>query len=648
MAIVKMKRVFLAALKSDRDDLLNELMKLSCVELSSADEGIMAEELSLLLSQSDKAQTTLENEVKKMGTAIEALGRYDKTKTPMFAKRKPVLASEAKDRTDSAQKAAEQVTGHISRLSELKNEENRLTTEIAMLQPYEALDIDLGNDSTAKTNLIIGTILANWTELTLEETIMNAGVELVLEILGGDNEVQYVFGLYPKDREEENWNVLKTLGFQKAGFRDFHGTAAENIALKNQRLAEINSERIKQQSALADLVPALVDLKTAYDYFAVELQRQKESERLLCSSDAFFAECWVAEDNAAKLEKLLSRYDCSFEIRDPAEGEDPPVQVRNSKLVEAFGAITELYSLPAYNGIDPNPFVAIFYFIFFGLMLSDVGYGAILAAICLTVSFKYKPEGFLGRLIFALGMCGISAIIWGVAFGSYFGDVIQIVGKTFFGREIGDISLWFNVMEDPMKMLIFCFILGLLHVFVGMGLRGHALIKEGKPWAALFDVGFWYIFIVGLILMVLAPGIGKPLAIGGAVGLILTQGRDQKNPVMKFFSGLYALYGITGYLSDVLSYSRVLALGLCTGVIASVFNTMGILGGRSIIGVIVFVAVFSLGTALNIALSGLGAFVHSARLHYVEFFGKFYIPGGKAFFPLAPKTKYIEIINEEA
>lgn len=648
MAIVKMKRVFLAALKSDRDTLLSELMKLSCVELSSPEESLHGEELIELLSQGEKPSNSLEDKVKKLSSAIEAMERYDTTKKPLFSQRKPIVMAECKAKLSAAEVVVDQVSEHILRLSELKNEENRLETKFAMLEPYQELDIDLASDSTAKTNLLVGTIPAIWTSLTIEEAIITAGVEMVLKIFSTDKENNYIFGLYPQDREEENQDLLRTLGFQKVSFRDIEGTAQENITHIKEQLAGIAVERRFLESELTQLISTLPDLKAAYDYYAVELQKQKQSEELLCSQEAFFVECWVPEKKEEKLEKLLQQFPCDFEIRNPLEGEEPPVLVKNSKLIAPFGAITELYSLPAYNGIDPNPFVAIFYFIFFGLMLGDAGYGAILAIICFALAYKFKLSGFLGKLVLALGMCGISAVIVGVAFGSYFGDAIQVVGSTFFGKEIGDLAQWFNIMEDPMKMLIFSFILGGLHIFVGLALKAYMLIRDGKPWSALFDVGFWYFFIIGLVMLLFMPNLGKWLTIIGVGGLILTQGRGQKNLIKRLFIGIYSLYDITGYLSDILSYSRVLALGLCSGVIASVFNTMGVLGGRSFVGVILFIIVFVLGTALNIALSGLGAFVHAARLQYVEFFGKFFEAGGRPFSPLKAKTKYIEIINEEA
>lgn len=648
MAIVKMKRVFLAALKSDRETLISELMKLSCVELSSPEESLYGEELLAQLPQGEKASGNLEDKLKNLASAIEALERYDTSKKPLFPQQKSIAAAEIKSKLPAAEAVVPQVAEYILQLSELKNEENHLEAKAVMLEPYRKLEFDLAEESTAKTNILVGTIPVDWSELTLQEAIISADVELVLQIFDTDKENNYVFGLYPKDREEESQALLKTIGFQKAVFRDIKGTAQENLTELNLQLTEIAEKRQSIEKELTNLTSVLPDLKATYDYFAVELQKQKQSEELLYSEEAFFVECWIPEKKAEKLEKLLQQFSCSFEIRDPLEGEEPPVLLQNSKLVEPFESITELYSLPAYDGIDPNSFVAFFYAAIFGLMLGDAAYGAILAIASFILTFKFKLEGTIGKLVRALGICGLASVFWGVVFGSYFGDLIQVAGKAFFGLEIGDLAFWFNTMEDPMKMLIFCFILGVLHLFAGMALKGFMLIRDGKPWDALFDVGFWYLFLIGLVLLFLMPGLGKWLAIAGAVGLILTQGRQHKNPIKRFFSGLLSLYGVINYVSDVLSYSRILALGLSTAVIASVFNIIGSLGGPSILGIIIFLIVFVLSTALNLFLGALGAFVHTARLHFIEFFGQFYVPGGRPFSPFKAKTKFIKITNEEA
>ena len=137
--------------------------------------------------------------------------------------------------------------------------------------------------------------------------------------------------------------------------------------------------------------------------------------------------------------------------------------------------------------------------------------------------------------------------------------------------------------------------------------------------------------------------LAKGMAIVGALGILVMSARDKKNPLLRLALGAYDLYNITGWVSDVLSYSRLLALGLATGVIASVINQMGSMVGNNVFGVIVFILVFCFGHLFNLAINLLGAYVHTCRLQYVEFFGKFYEGGGKAFRPFKQITKYVEI-----
>lgn len=661
MAILKMKRMFIAALREDRDSLLNELMKLSCVEFSSPEEGPDAEEMMSFLSCGERINSSLEDDVKKLGNVIDTLERYDKSKRPLFQTLKPMTIEDAINTLEKAESVSKQVYEYVTHLNEINNEDNRLVANIESLKPFETLDVDLGETETAKTRLFVGTIAGDITETDITNSINNAEVELVLYSLENHtnnntgekstkaNDVQYVFGLYPKDREEENINVLRSLGFQKTVFRDvIGGSARENINKMQLRRDELQAERKQLENSLTELTSELPDLKAAYDALSFELEKDRKTERLMVSKDTIFSYCWVPEEKVEKVEKVLSGFDCSYEIRDPVEGEEPPIQLKNSKFVEPFSCVTELYSLPSYGGIDPNPFIALFYPIFFGMMLGDAAFGALLAIGCFFIAYKINPKGeFMKKLLKMIGICGISTLIWGILTGSYFGDAIQVVAKTFFGVELGSFTLLINPLEEPMVMLVACLVIGFIHLIVGMAVNAYMLIKRGQVWSAIFDIGFWYLVIFGLVLWALAGEVGKWMTIIGAVGLILTQGREKKNPISKLFSGILSLYDITGYLADILSYSRILALGLSSGIMASVFNTIGTLPGKSIFGVILFIIVFIAGNTFNLAINFLGAFVHSLRLNYVEFFGKFYESGGRAFDPFRRKTKYIEIVDRE-
>jgi V/A-type H+-transporting ATPase subunit I len=299
--------------------------------------------------------------------------------------------------------------------------------------------------------------------------------------------------------------------------------------------------------------------------------------------------------------------------------------------------ITDLYSPPGKRDFDPNVLVSVFYFIFFGMMISDAGYGIVLTGLGFWALKALKPKGMLKKLLGLIALGGISTTFWGVMFGGWFGDLLPAK------------PIWMNPLDDPMSLLIFSFILGIVQIFVGLGAAAYKNIKAGRVLDAVFDQGLWAVLLVGLIMFAFPQlgGTAKIISIAGAAGLVLTQGRNKKNILGKLMSGVLSLYDVTGYLSDVLSYSRILALGLATGVIAMVVNTMAKMLGFNIIGYLLMTVALIIGHTFNIAINALGAYVHSSRLQYVEFFSKFYEGGGRTFSPFVLKTKYINLLNEE-
>ncbi|HKM28253.1 MAG TPA: V-type ATPase 116kDa subunit family protein, partial [Anaerovoracaceae bacterium] len=286
------------------------------------------------------------------------------------------------------------------------------------------------------------------------------------------------------------------------------------------------------------------------------------------------------------------------------------------------------------------------------IMLSDAGYGIIITIATFVIMKKFDLEGMMAKMIKMFFFCGISTIFWGAMFGGWFGDIVPVVARTFFDKEIVIEPLWFNPLDDPTKLLIFSLLFGVVHIFLGMALSASMMIRRGHLFDAIFDVFSWYMVIAGAglwlaggMLFPAAKTIGMYVAIAGAAILLLTGGRKKKG-LGKITGGLGQIYNVTSYVSDILSYARLLALGLATGVIAQVVNTMGTLMGGGVLGAIVLVIVFLIGHTFNLAINALGSFVHASRLQYIEFFGKFYEDGGEPFAPFKKETKYVKLIND--
>jgi V/A-type H+-transporting ATPase subunit I len=331
--------------------------------------------------------------------------------------------------------------------------------------------------------------------------------------------------------------------------------------------------------------------------------------------------------------------------------ESYPIVLKNSAFSAPLEPIVKDYSLPSVNDIDPTSAISFFYYFFFGMMFSDAGYGLLMVIGCGLFGFvikNVKPSFKLFMRMFFY--CGISTIFWGLLYGGFFGNIISIASN-------GSIELS-PILFDPTKkakeLLVICISIGMFHIFTGLFIKFYILWRQGKKWDAIFDVGFWIMVLMGICALCVGFGFSFPIVsnisvyiiLTGVAGLILTGGRENKNIFVRLFMGIISLYDITGYLSDALSYSRLMALGLATGVIANVVNIMGSLGGGGIGGIILFIIVFIIGHTINFAVNMLGAYVHTNRLQYVEFFGKFYEGGGRDFKPFSIKTSFVNIDNQ--
>lgn len=659
MAVVEMRKLTVIGLNSSRFSFIRELMHLGVVEINSQ-EGVVNDEewMPDIFRTSNSADVSrLEADIARVSTALEAIGKYDSAKKPLFLSRKEMDSASFSAYMDQVKTETERnvdtAVMAYKGIADGQTEINRLRTLIAGLKPWEKLDIPLEEKETEFACVILGAAPVKTDTGKLITAALEGAPSAVVEEVGADKQQRYYSVICLKEERDKLFEALRPFNFGAVALSEQSGTPAEIMKQHEASIKKLEESIAEKQKELAGLSPARKNIEYLYDNLVMRRDGERIIGDMLNTEAVFYFDGWMPAAAQPEVEGLLKKYECYYNIEEPAPDEETPVLLNNNSLVTPFEAVTGMYSLPSRSDIDPTKFLAPFYFIFFGMMLSDAAYGIILSLGCAVLLKKYKLEGTTFRMIKMFFFCGISTFIWGVLFGGWFGDFFTVAAKTIFNKDFVIAPLWFNPLNEPMRLLVVSLILGAIHLFVGMAIQAYMHIRDGHPLDALFDIGLWYILLIGIVMFgfggSVAAGlvnVGKIMAIVGAVGILLTGGRKNKGIFGKIKGGLGSLYGITSYLSDVLSYSRLLALGLATGVVAQVINMLGSLAGGGVAGTILLIVVFLFGTIFNIAINALGAFVHSCRLQYVEFFGKFYTGGGRPFVPFERKTKYIKILKE--
>ncbi len=655
MSIVKMQKVAVIGLEKQKASIMSKLMDFGAVELVDQKDRLTEDEWKDLvtLDNSHAKAAELDAKISQAGSVLRFLEKYDASKEPLFKTRRLMNQDEVnKIDIDQAEKDIESVLKLEEQLRQLNEQVNKLEQDEILITPWLGYATPLEMIKTPKAIIHEGIVPASVDVAGLISELEEFG-GIVVKLINSDKDLNYIAFICLISQEEQIMALLKQKGFSEVYFRGLKGTAAENLKrIKNEK-EELNAKIADVEKEVSEKAFLRRSIENYCDMIGIESDKEKIRAKLLKTKTTFYMEGWIPERLIEKASKLLEDVNCCYRFSEPEEDEEVPVLLDNKNFFVPFESITEMYSLPAYRGFDPTSIYAIFYAIFFGMMLSDAGYGIIMAIACFVVLRKFRLEGTTYKMIKLFFYCGISTAVWGALFGGWFGDFIQVFARTILGKEVVINAIWFNPLDDPMKLLIFSLALGIIHLFIGMGIKAYMQIKEGNWIDAICDEGFWYFTIVGLIgwlgggsISQTLPTVGMWLAIIGMAGLLLTGGRHNKG-FGKITGGLSNIYNITSYMSDILSYARLLALGLATGVIAQVVNTMGSLFGGGVVGLIILLVMFVFGHALNLAINALGAFIHASRLQYVEFFGKFYEDGGEPFNPFRKKTKYIKIEQEE-
>ena len=647
MAIMKMKKLRLMAVRSRKDELLRELIRHGCVEFSELEDQIQGSDVESILSRESSDVATLKSQLTSLNHAIALLDTYAPKKGKLLSA-KPELEDLAfLDDTglSGALKFAGAIEGYDARIKRISAEESRQRGIIDSLQPWLGLDLPLNTEGTERCGVLMGTIPVKMELADVQSALSQVDEESELFQVNEDKRDRYVLLVAMKETIPAMQECLRGFGFTASALGSMKGTARECLSAAEEALKELASEKEAcAQSIVAEAVRR-DELKLAADRVSTKIALAEADEKLYGTASTVVMEGWIPEEKEQELIKVFDDFGCAYETLTPTEEEYPevPVKLKNNKITNGLNMVTEMYSLPAYGSLDPNPLMAPFFILFYGLMMADMGYGLLMVIAALVAMKKIKPRK--GSLSFCqlLLWGGISTFVCGALTGGFFGDALvkigQILGKP---SGWGELPALFSPMTDSMMVLIGAMVLGLVHLNTGMVINFVKKTKRGQLADAIWEEGALWVTLVGIILFVLKIGNVSGIPVVLVIGLLMVfyGGSRSAKGLGKLLSIFTTLYNTaTGWFGDILSYSRIMALMLAGSVIATVFNTIGAIANSFWL----FIPVFLIGHALNFALNLLGCYVHDLRLQCLEYFGKFYEDGGRPFKPLEVTTKYYNV-----
>lgn len=634
-----MKHLRLLGMESEREALLKAMQDMECVEISSID-GSEEALKSGFAKPDDKALMSAQEASRAYRTALASLDRFAPEKKGMFRKRQGVsrAAFFSAESEENARTAAETINKDTRRLGEIESERTKNEALRATLAPWLTVDAPLGGADGALA-VFFGTAGLNVTDDALKALADSLDGLLTWQQASSDRSLRYLLVMCHGSVKERALSALRDLGFSTVSFRGMTGTAKENDKALAENLAALEKERQEIEQRIAGLGGKREALLEASDRAAIALRREEAKSRLVGTNKVFLLEGWLPADRCAEIEKTLKPFTCAIETREPTEDEYPqvPVQLKNNKLTRPLNMVTEMYSLPAYGTLDPNPLMAPFFILFYGIMMADMGYGLLMMIASVIISKKYRPKGMSGELFSLLGLCGISTFIMGALTGGFFGDFLTQLVAIVSPGTVFALPKLFDPLDDLTMILIGSMALGMVQIVTGMAISLIEKCKRKKFLDAFFEEITWWIVFIGIALLALGKG-AAVLYVGCALVLLgpIVQGKGW-GKLTGVFGSLYN--HVTGYFGDILSYTRLMALMLAGSVIAQVFNMLAAMPGN----VIAFIIISMLGNAMNFGLNLLGCYVHDLRLQCLEFFNKFYVDGGKPFRPMTLDTEYVDL-----
>jgi V/A-type H+-transporting ATPase subunit I len=647
MAIVKMNKFTLLAFESKKDVLIEKLQAFSNAEfINLQDENLMENNEAfndLTKDQVDSDITKWKDQLSKVKFAMQFLENYVPKQSLIKTLRQEktsLTISELQNRVLNSdwEEIYEKLRQKEDDIARLENERTKLRSSVQSLKPYETFDAPLGSlKELEKTSYFLGSVASQY-----EETFNSDLNDCYLEVVSKNSQEIYFFALTNKYKTKNVEEVLRGCGFTPFKFEE-EETPLKLIHDYNERISIIESNKFILKEELAGYDEELKIIQLAYEYYNNLIFRKTISSNFLKTESTTLIQGWVPIKHNEKFTEITQEvlgddYYLNFEEVKEDEIDYVPIQLENNDLNTSFEAVTGMYSLPKYNYLDPTPLLTPFYLIFFGMMVADVGYGLIMLIGTLLALKFFHFDAEMKKMVKFFMYLSFPTIVFGFMYGSVFGDLISFNGLI-------------DTNKDVMTILVLSVVFGVIQIFFGLGIKAFVLIRMGKPLEAFMDVGSWAITLISLGGLGASSIISSPVlktistagAIIGALLIVFTQGRQMESKAGKIGQGLYELYGITSYLGDLVSYTRLMAIGLSGGSIAGAINTiMKMIPGP--IGVFILgPLLFVIFQTVNLLLSLLSGYVHSLRLTYVEYFSKFYDGGGRPFKPFETKSKYINL-----
>lgn len=650
MAIVKMKKFTLLAFESQRAELLEKLQAFAEVEFINLQDNDFLESnedfKDLSKEGLDSEYAECEEKLSKAKFALNFLKEYVPQKSGLQALKEGKVELTLKELEEKVlnsnwEAIFDKVKEKEAEFNKLDNEKTKLQSTIDSLSPWENFDASFEELESLKIPKFLGSIPKQ-----NEESLSSELENCYLEIVSSNNDETFFFVMCNTEKKEEIAEKLRALGFSQFKAEE-KVTPLKTIHDSIDRMAKIDSEKFFIKEELADFDEEYKTLELVNEYYENMIVRKEATGNFLKTENVMVIQGWLAADDEKELINVVKKVAgdeayLTFEDVKEDEYDKVPTKLKNNELCTCFESITEMYSTPKYDEIDPTPLLTPFYLLFFGMMVADMGYGLLMILATGFVLKKFKLDEGTRKFIKFFFYLGFPTIVFGAIYGAFFGDLIPSLPRLI------------DTNKDITTILILSIVLGAIQIFCGLGIKAYMLIKAGKPLDAFYDVGSWVITLISLGVVLVGafvggvPSIVKTIAIVlmifGMVVIVLTNGRGAGSKAAELGQGAYALYGITSYVGDLVSYTRLMALGLAGGSLAGAFNMIIGLFSSNIVALILFgPLLFVFGHIFNLALSLLGAYVHTCRLQYVEYFGKFYEGGGRAFTPFKAEEKYINL-----